>query len=100
MPCNSSGPEALTRQFYEWEKRGRGWQVFDQPVAPEPPFRPFYGHFIPGNPGAGIDDARKPTFFTNLVDGFFKGRSAAPETVIFQEEAEPAPLYIEEAVPL
>src|ERR1035438_7059131 len=100
MPCNSSGPEALTRQFYEWERRGRGWQVFDQPVALEPPFRPFYGHFISGNPGAGLDDARKTTFLSNLVDGFFKGRNVDPERVILPEEAEPSPTYMEDRTAL
>ena len=77
MPCESSGPEALTRQFYEWERRGRGWQVFDQPVALEPPFRPFFGHFLPATPGAAHDDGRKATFLSNLADGFLKGRNAA-----------------------
>jgi hypothetical protein len=94
MPCNSSGVEALTRQFYEWEMRGRGWQVFDQPVALEPPFRPFFAHFIPRSPGAAADDARRPTFLSNLVDGVFKGRNAAPETVVLPDETEPSPVYL------
>lgn len=34
--------EKFSEQFYNWERRGRGWQVFDAPVSPEPPFRPFY----------------------------------------------------------
>lgn len=93
MPCNSSGVEALTRQFYEWEKRGRGWQVFEQPVAPEPPFRPFYGHFISGSPVAA-DDGRTPTFLSNLVDGLFKGRTPTQELDATPDETEPAPLYI------
>ena len=29
---------ALTRDFYAWEQRGRGWQVWPEPVELEPPF--------------------------------------------------------------
>jgi hypothetical protein len=36
--------EQLSEQFYQWETRGRGWQVFEEPVHPEPPFVPFHGH--------------------------------------------------------
>ena len=39
--------DQLTEQFYRWELRGRGWQVFEQPVGLEPPFLPFAGHFLP-----------------------------------------------------
>lgn len=39
--------EVLTKQFYDWELRGRGWQVWESPVEPEPPFRPFTGHHLP-----------------------------------------------------
>jgi hypothetical protein len=39
--------ELLTRQFYEWERHGRGWTVWPGPVGIEPPFRPFTGHFVP-----------------------------------------------------
>ena len=39
--------EQLTEQFRQWELRGRGWQVFTEPVEPEPPFVPFHGHFLP-----------------------------------------------------
>src|SRR6185295_3892249 len=40
-------PERLAEQFYAWELRGRGWQEFADPVALEPPFRPFPGYFLP-----------------------------------------------------
>ena len=33
---------ALTEGFYAWEVRGRGWDVYDFPVALEPPFRPVW----------------------------------------------------------
>ena len=58
--------DQLTRQFYTWEKRGRGWKIWDDPVELEPPFCPFLFHSIP--PAPVIDDARKPTFFSALAD--------------------------------
>jgi hypothetical protein len=39
----NSVQEAITTQFYNWERRGRGWQVLPDPVSPEPPFHPFPG---------------------------------------------------------
>ena len=95
-----STPEALTREFYEWERRGRGWQVWHQPVAIEPPFRPFFGHFTSGAPGAVVDDGRRPTFLTQLVDGFWKARKPLAEAITPYEKVEPSPLFIEEQVSL
>ncbi|MCB2189774.1 MAG: type IV secretion system DNA-binding domain-containing protein [Deltaproteobacteria bacterium] len=57
----------LTRQFYRWEERTRGYWLWDYPVAPEPPFVPFEGHFLPGSPQT-VDDARKPTFLSSLAE--------------------------------
>jgi hypothetical protein len=68
FPFQSSLPESreesLTRQFYDWEKRGRGWSVYSYPVELEPPFRPM----IILNPRADhiTDDARIPTFFSRI----------------------------------
>jgi hypothetical protein len=39
--------EEHTIQFYAWERLGRGWLVGDEPCDLEPPFIPFYGHFLP-----------------------------------------------------
>lgn len=72
MACDGSSWEALTRQFYAWEMRGRGWHLFDAPVAIEPPFRPFFGHFLPRPPDAPIDDGRRATFLSSFIDGIFK----------------------------
>src|SRR5438034_1345505 len=59
--------ERLTEQFYQWEKRGRGWKVFPHPVPLEPPFRPFSGHFlIPAE--RQIDDGRKHTWASGLIE--------------------------------
>jgi hypothetical protein len=48
--------EQLSEQFRRWEMRGRGWQVFDEPVHPEPPFVPFHGHYLPES---AVADARR-----------------------------------------
>src|SRR5476649_218764 len=79
--------EQLAAQFHQWELRGRGWQVFDEPVSPEPPFRPFRGHYLPDTPV--VDDGRKPTFLSSL----FRKVAAVPEPppVIPEPEEEPEP---------
>jgi predicted DNA-binding transcriptional regulator AlpA len=92
MACNGPAWEALTRQFYDWEIRGRGWQVFDRPVALEPPFRPFFGHFVAVPPGTPVDDGRRPTFLSSFIDGIFKPPTR-PE-IILHEEAEPELVYV------
>ncbi|MBI5021148.1 MAG: type IV secretion system DNA-binding domain-containing protein [Ignavibacteriales bacterium] len=63
--------EQLTEQFYLWEHRGRGWQVWDAPCEIEPPFEPFrlYSPRV-----RQIDDGRKHTLLSGLIervrDGF------------------------------
>lgn len=56
--------ESLSRQFYEWERRGRGWQVCHYAVDLEPPFRPFVFFEPPKEPIT--DDGRIPGFFSRL----------------------------------
>ena len=58
--------EKLTERFYEWEIRGRGWQIFNSPVLPEPPFSEFDGHYLPAQPVR--DDGRIPTRLSSIVD--------------------------------
>ncbi len=100
MPCeSSSGWEALTRQFYDWEIRGRGWKVWDRPVDPEPPFRPFFGHFLSQSPGA-IDDGRKATALSSFVGSFFKGSGSANPVVPPPIDKEPELKYMDDLVPL
>ena len=81
--------EQLTGQFHQWELRGRGWQVFDKPVAPEPPFRPFHGHYLPDAPP--VDDGRKPTFFNSLVEKLSGKLSTAPPPAEIDTEPEEEP---------
>ena len=79
--------EQLTSQFYKWESRGRGWQVFDGPVYPEPPFRVFNGYRLPD--AQVVDDGRESTFLSSL---FRKISQPPPKPVVVEEEeSEPEP---------
>jgi Type IV secretion-system coupling protein DNA-binding domain len=85
-----SREELLTKQFYEWELRGRGWQVWQEPVELEPPFRPFFGHFASA---IGVaDDARKPTIMSSFLDRL-RGRQAIPsiDEIKVETDEEPEP---------
>ncbi len=81
--------EMLTEQFRQWESRGRGWRVFDEPVAPEPPFSPFYGYHL-GEPPA-VDDGHRPTFLSSFVQKFSQrlGNPPPAPPVIPEAEQEP-----------
>ena len=66
---------ALTQNFYEWERQGRGWLLYDYPVELEPTFIPFPGHFIPSQLNKAVDDGRQTTFLSRTTDkvvAFFK----------------------------
>src|SRR5476649_1654390 len=82
----SSVHEQLTEQFYKWEVRGRGWQVFAEPVHPEPPFVPFHGHYLPEAPA--VDNGRKSTLLSSI---FRKISQNTPPSVIAEVEEEPEP---------
>ncbi|MGD0596843.1 MAG: type IV secretion system DNA-binding domain-containing protein [Sedimentisphaerales bacterium] len=58
--------ERLTANFYRWEKRGRGWQLWPEPVEIEPVYEPFM-HRYPGYPSS-YDDGRRPTVFSSLIE--------------------------------
>jgi len=81
--------EQLTGQFHQWELRGRGWQVFGEPVSPEPPFVPFRGHYQPDAPA--IDDGRRPTFLSSLVQKLSSKLAPPPVAVEPEPEEEPEP---------
>src|SRR5689334_9233443 len=86
--------EQLSDQFYRWEKRGRGWRVYSEPVYPEPPFAPFDGHYLPAS--AVVDDGRKPTFMSSLVEKLSRKLSTDSSLSKNQpndgDEPEPTPL--------
>lgn len=65
--------EITARAFQIWVTRGRGWNLFDFPVEPEPPFCPLY--LLVNQPELPIsDDGRKHGFLSGWLEGF-KGSS-------------------------
>jgi len=75
--------EQFSEQFRRWELRGRGWQVFDEPVYPEPPFVPF-AHYLPETPV--VDDGRRPTVLSSLFRKLASPRPGAPPAIPEPEE--------------
>lgn len=78
--------EQLSEQFYQWEQRGRGWQVFPEPVTPEPPFRPFNGYHQPPQ----TDDTSRPSALSSFLKKF-SGRSSESQTPPARPEPEEEP---------
>jgi hypothetical protein len=60
--------DELTFNFYEWEKRGRGWQLYNFPVQREPAFVPFFFHSI--TPKISDDDGRATSIRSILNEGW------------------------------
>jgi hypothetical protein len=77
--------EQLTSNFYQWEKRGRGWQVWNRPVELEPAYEPFFFH-IPSVTQPPIDDGRTPGLFEKL----WKGLKKSPTTDDSSLQSEPS----------
>jgi len=89
----SATSEWLTTQFYDWEKRGRGWFLFDTPIELEPPFHPFFFHGLVQAPI--IDDGRRPTIVSNIVD-FIRRRSTQIKATEAFPEIAPVEPFISE----
>lgn len=80
--------ERRSREFFSWESRGRGFLLWEHPVAPEPPFRPYIGERLDADP---IDDGRKATFLSGLLRKVSE-RLAPPEPqVVAESEDESVP---------
>jgi hypothetical protein len=90
--------EQLSEQFFRWEERGRGWQVYAEPVRPEPPFRPYYGNFLPFTqvPDSGL----KPRIWNQLFSRLFEKPKPAPPPPPEETEPEPTLLVREPLVEL
>jgi hypothetical protein len=90
-------PEYLTAQFYAWEQRGRGWNVYNQPVELESEFIPFFGH-LPPERTEQMDDGRRPRFFPGFQEalGLFKKPSPILREEVFGklEEIYPIEAYV------
>src|SRR5258706_4882475 len=78
--------ERLTAQFSAWERRGRGWQVWSEPVLLEPPFVPFRRD---DSAGLVTDDAHTPGL-AEAIEGLFKRKT----------EQTPAPSMPPEPMPI
>ncbi len=77
--------ERVTTNFYVWEQRGRGWDVWDSPVELEPPFEPFsHSHLS----AYAVDDGRKPTTLSKFADSVKRliGKSTDSTDVLIPEE--------------
>jgi len=84
--------EQLSEQFRKWELRGRGWQVYDEPVHLEPPFIPFTVRHFPKTPP--VDTGSRPSFLGSLVRGLGQKLATQPPPQIEpepEEEPEPKP---------
>jgi hypothetical protein len=82
----------LTKQFYAWEQRGRGWYKAEFACDLEPPFAPFFGHKLPESPI--IDDGKRPSFFQAL----FGVQAISDEEQKPQEEEIKAYPYTDESL--
>jgi hypothetical protein len=89
--------EQLSEQFHRWELRGRGWQVFDEPVCLEPPFVPFQ-RFYPEV--TVVDDGQRPTFLSSLYRKAVAAPEAPPVVPEPEEEPDPTPLIREPLIEL
>ncbi len=84
----SSLSDQLTAQFYQWEKRGRGWQYFEEAVDLEPHFHPFFFHYAPSQ-AKQIDDGKRHTIFSRIIDTFTRKPAPEPqEDNYFEEDPE------------
>ena len=70
----SNRTRARIDRFHQWERRGRGWDIFPHAVL-EPEFEPF---IVPSSqPAVVVDDARKPSTLQSLFGGLRKRLSSS-----------------------
>jgi hypothetical protein len=71
---SQSRAELLTANFYDWEKRGRGWYGFTEPVELEPEFVPFFP-YVP--PVTSVDETYRPNLLNKAAS--FIQKSLTPK---------------------
>ena len=81
--------EQVSAEFAAWEQRGRGWQVWPEPVLPEPPFREFTDYFD-SEPPPILDDGRRPGLLASIFDVVERILKPTPP-IIPQGKEEPEP---------
>ncbi|MCU1231706.1 MAG: hypothetical protein JWO97_4590 [Acidobacteria bacterium] len=86
----TSRADELTQRFLTWEMRGRGWQAWPHVVRLEPPFVPFYGHYLPVPP-TPLDDGRRKGLLGRALDLFASGEPEEAPALPLAEEREPRP---------
>lgn len=82
--------ERVSTSFAAWERRGRGWDVAEYPVALEPPFRPFFLLPEPNSDRRHIDDGKRPTLlsaFAERVAKYFSRSEQNTPEARFEEQA-------------
>jgi hypothetical protein len=75
-----SKSQALIEQFYDWELRGRGVLVANTPVDLEPPFHPFFEHYVPE---PYIDDGKRSTILGDVIN-LFKSTPKVPTSYTYE----------------
>lgn len=71
--------EFFTAQFYDWERRGRGWDLFDVPVDLEPIFVPFFGYFPEDIQNSFVDDGHVPGILERISNLIFPNKKVESE---------------------
>ncbi len=66
--------QAYTEQFYDWERRGRGWHLFGEAVDIEPPFEYFQRGSVSAD---ALDDGLVPSVWKRIF-GLFKRNETVP----------------------
>lgn len=87
--------ELVSAEFARWEQRGRGWQVWPEPVRPEPPFEEFAGYRIKQTSGELVDDGRKPGLLASFFDSLER-KLTPPPSIEHEEPVDPEPVVSEE----
>jgi Type IV secretory pathway, VirD4 components len=72
--------EDIETELEAWERRTRGYQVWDFPVELEPPYSALLEQFR-GRQAAPIDDGKKPSIFGMLWGTPAPGRSPTPKSL-------------------
>lgn len=91
--------EESTREFYEWESRGRGWWVWDVPVELEPPFTPFRFHGQ-ALPPSTVDDGRRPGLIGSFANRLLNPFRRRPEAFVDESMLPPEAIPSEKVTPV
>lgn len=86
---SASPAERMADHFSAWERRGRGWQLWDCPVELEPPFTPYFGWVSSTAPLN--DDGRKHTLFSGFIDWLHNVGRRPPSVIDDSDGYEPMP---------